>query len=421
MHNDARMRTRALIVALGVTIAASIHARTDELAAAANVNSRYTVESIAVEPLGITRLSPVLRDRNQSLVGAPFDQQLLDDVGSRIGQELRNWAVQMTVARGATPEYVRVTFEVSRKEKEVDLTVPRFVYHSRQGFSFGVDTGFRTGGNTFRAGILTDNDQLVERYSGIRGGYERAISSRVSAGIHVGSFRSQWAPSTESSLDASVPGIYRTRAFAQPFTNIAIFRSLTLQLGVSAERLQMQYPAARHELSSAANLSLRFQRRWELTSGRHADLNASYGMHAASRALGSDFVYNRHQWDARGAFQDGHHQLIASLGAGRLTGQAPLFERFVIGNSTTLRGWNRFDIVPFGASRMMHGSLEYRYRWLRTIYDTGAAWNRGGPARVRHSAAIGVSTSGTMQISALIAFPIRDGGIEPMFITGLYF
>ena len=32
--------------------------------------------------------------------------------------------------------------------------------------------------------------------------------------------------------------------------------------------------------------------------------------------------------------------------AGVLTGTAPLFERFSLGNTTTLRGWNKYDLAP---------------------------------------------------------------------------
>ena len=38
-----------------------------------------------------------------------------------------------------------------------------------------------------------------------------------------------------------------------------------------------------------------------------------------------------------------HNTFIASGSFGRITGSAPLFERFTLGDSTFLRGWNKYD------------------------------------------------------------------------------
>ena len=49
----------------------------------------------------------------------------------------------------------------------------------------------------------------------------------------------------------------------------------------------------------------------------------------------------------------GKSVIIDDLTAGFITGRAPLFERFVLGNGTTLRGWNKFQLDPLGGSRMV--------------------------------------------------------------------
>src|SRR6478735_1117317 len=46
---------------------------------------------------------------------------------------------------------------------------------------------------------------------------------------------------------------------------------------------------------------------------------------------------------------------------GILNGDAPLFERFTLGDSSTLRGWSKFDLAPVGGTRVAHGSLEYTF------------------------------------------------------------
>ena len=63
--------------------------------------------------------------------------------------------------------------------------------------------------------------------------------------------------------------------------------------------------------------------------------------------------------------------------AGGISGDAPLFERFSLGDSRTLRGWDKYDIAPAGGDRMFHTSLEYRYRGLALFLDSGSVWDDG--------------------------------------------
>lgn len=93
-----------------------------------------------------------------------------------------------------------------------------------------------------------------------------------------------------------------------------------------------------------------------------------------------------------------------------------MFERFVLGNSETLRGWNKFDIAPLGGDRMVHNSLEYHYHCLELFYDAGAVWNAGQTAIARQSAGSGLRFG---DLALLVAFPFRNGRAEPVFIAGL--
>jgi hypothetical protein len=415
-----------LIFLLGLGLPASPHsgAQSGNALPAANVNSRYIVESVDVTESYRDRLSQGLRDRIQTLVGAKFSPDLVEDLARRIRRELSNRMVVTRLTRGAEPEFLRVAFIISEKKDDRDSVSPRLIYHSRQNFTFGADANWRREGHHLHIGALTDNDERVERYSGIRGGYQRSglAAGHLSFGLEAASFRSQWNPAVQTALAESpgVPGIYRTRVHFQPSTTITFSRPLTLQLGVSLERLQMQFPTVRHELSSAAFATLRFGRRWELTPLRRHDLDASYSIRSASGALDSDFVFTRHQFEAGYAFRNHREQVRVNVQAGLLNGRAPLFERFTLGNSRTLRGWNRFDVDPLGGDRMVHGSLEYRYRPLRLVYDAGAAWRRRADPKLRHSVAIGIARS-TLGFTALVAFPIRSGSIVPVFMTGINF
>ena len=79
-------------------------------------------------------------------------------------------------------------------------------------------------------------------------------------------------------------------------------------------------------------------------------------------------------------------------------------------------GWNKFDVDPLGSNRMAHNSLEYRYRYFEVFYDTGAAWNQGRAATVRHSLGVGLRKDG---FALAVAFPVKEGRVEPMFMVGM--
>ncbi len=109
------------------------------------------------------------------------------------------------------------------------------------------------------------------------------------------------------------------------------------------------------------------------------------------------------------------------LAAGGITGTPPLFERFVLGNSTTLRGWSKFDLAPLGGTRMAHGSLEYGYHGFQVFYDTGALWDDGRRTAIpKHSLGVGYRTKEDGFFLAL-AFPVKAGRAQPIFMTGVTF
>ncbi len=112
----------------------------------------------------------------------------------------------------------------------------------------------------------------------------------------------------------------------------------------------------------------------------------------------------------------GKNVLIEDLSAGMATGRAPLFERFVLGNSSTLRGWNKYDLDPIGGNRVVHNSVEYRYGPFQVFYDTGSIWDQGDISLIRHSAGVGLRHG---VFSLAIAFPIREGRIDPMVMVGM--
>jgi outer membrane protein assembly factor BamA len=106
--------------------------------------------------------------------------------------------------------------------------------------------------------------------------------------------------------------------------------------------------------------------------------------------------------------------------AGSTSGHAPLFERFALGDTRTLRGWNKFDVNPLGGARVAHASVQYKYRWAGVFYDTGAAWDRGEDAEVRHAAGVVVAVTRSGPYLT-VGFPLRNANFYPLFMLTMNF
>jgi outer membrane translocation and assembly module TamA len=215
--------------------------------------------------------------------------------------------------------------------------------------------------------------------------------------------------------DGSTSGYYRTRQNLQPELVLQLSRPLTLSVGASFQQMEEQYPAAATESANALTTTLRYHRRVEDAENQH-DLDGAYSLRAATRLLSSDFAYSRHRFGFRYMLTRGKSVVIDDVSAGLIAGRAPLFERFVLGNSSTLRGWNKYELDPLGGNRMFHNSVEYRYGIFQAFYDSGAVWDRTESAVVRHSAGIGLRQG---VFSVAVAFPVREGHIDPIFMVGM--
>ena len=103
---------------------------------------------------------------------------------------------------------------------------------------------------------------------------------------------------------------------------------------------------------------------------------------------------------------------------GGITGEAPLFERFSLGDSRTLRGWNKYDIAPAGGDRMFHASLEYRYRMLALFLDSGSVWDTGTNRKVRFSTGFGITPG---PVFFMVGFPLNTDEFRAVFTMGVRF
>lgn len=388
-----------------------------------NVNERYTVESVEVSGGDQSRLDRATRRDLDGMVGKKFSQEKLDELGRLVRKAFPGRSVSVRISRGKTLDYVRVVFEIGRRSRAFDLAAPKALYSSRQGWSGEVDGSLRVGAQTFTAGVLSDGDARVERDTGVKARYENRelLSPKVGVSFEFQSLHQLWNGATETAaIEANPIGqpmdLYRARQSFEPLVTVALTRELSLTAGVSVQHLEMQFPAARTEAANSVVGTLRYDRQLEGSGSSKHRLEAGYGLRAATKVLDSDFAYTRHSGGFAYTMWRGSHQFTERFQAGWIVGVGPVFERFALGNSDTLRGWNKYDVAPLGGDRMVHNTVEYRYRPLRMFYDVGDAWVHTGPSKVRHSAGLGLQVG---DFAILLAFPLRSGRAEPVILMGL--
>lgn len=401
-----------------------------------NVNNRYTIENVLVNGDGWSadvaadheKISSPLRKDILAIIGEKLNPATLDDLAGRLQKEFHARAVDHHILRGKVPDSVEVVFDIQVRSTRFDVAIPKFIYQAEQGWSGSVEGTAFIKHNIFTAGLVSDDDELVERYTGITARYQNTSlgSEKVQFGFQFGDFHELWNNNTVAALPADrtlfgslasplTSDVYRTRQFFEPVMTFQLAKPLKLSVGASFESFQDQYPDAHMESANAVVASLRFHQRAE-DSDTLQDFDAGYDTRVASKDLRSDLAYSRHHWEFRYTLTRGKEVFIEDLTAGMIVGQAPLFERFVLGNSTTLRGWNKFDLDPLGGNRMVHNTVEYRYGAFQVFYDSGTIWDSGQGVEVRSSTGVGLRQG---VFSASIAIPLREGRIDPIFMLGM--
>ncbi len=390
-----------------------------------NVNAKYLVESIEVSGQKTWHISTALRKEVDKMVGSKLDYAALDRLAERIKKELRVPAVSVNVGKGTVADHVVVNFEVPKAhEQPLEVNVAKFLYDSKLGWS-GEGAGSTTiKGNTFIFGMISDNDSMIERFAGIKAKYERKHvgTDRLRFRFEFDSFHNEWNQATLLAT-TNEAGIYRSRQVFTPEGTLIIAAPLELDFGTSFSRYRPEQPGANTESSNAVVSTLRYHQRWGSADStkkepRDQELNASYSLRAGIRAFETDNDFTRQTGQARYRFRHDHNSVEVGFLAGSINGNAPLFEKFVAGNATVLRGWNKFDLDPLGGSHIVTGSIDYSFRWLQVFYDTGAIWDTPQEREQRQSVGTGFKAEG---FQLAVAFPIRSGRMEPIFYAGLNF
>ncbi len=387
----------------------------------ANVNSKYDVESAEITGIAPSKVSAALREDIQKLVGLKYNAEAANALAKRLRNELPNYSIKVKAEKGDKPEHLKVVFAAERNWwKRFDIAMPPSGYHSKEGFNGTLDIPIDSGPSVFTFGLVNTADPLLERDAGFRFRYEnkKIGTDRVQLRLEFDTLHEMFNHATEAALAQSpeVPGIYRSRQTFAPSLSVIPYRDFKLTLGTSFDRIETQYPSPHTQTAYAGTGNVQYRHRWENADGIKQRLNASYDLRTATRTLSSDFVYTRHLWSADYTLSSGRNEFGAHFQAGVETGTAPLFDRYTLGNSVTLRGWNKFDVAPLGGTRMAYGSLDYRYRSFEVFYDTGKVWDSGHESRVKHALGFGLACHDGAFMS--VAFPVRLNHVTPVFMLG---
>lgn len=394
----------------------------------ANVNQRYMIESVSLggielDQVETSKLPTTLRDRLKALIGQKCDMAALENLSSEIRRELHFSTVTEHLLKGSTPGQIRVDFDLVRGAASFEVSVPRVLYTSQEKITGELDAnvGFRQ--NNLTVGVVSDGDDLIERFTGMTARFESAgmVSDKVHASVTVEDYHEQWNAATVDAVASQGDGldIYRSRWNVSPQLTFAVASPVTVSVGTSFEQMEFQSGPAGSQSANAATLDVRYGRKMESGTVQQR-IEGKYSLRVATRALGSTYAYARHMISFKYEAKSGRNVAADEFLGGAIAGEAPLFDRFVLGNSSTLLGWNRFQIDPLGGTRVVHNEFTYGYRigegTVEVIYDAGALWQSDREALLRHSFGFGYK-QGIFVFAT--GFPIREGRMEPVFMAGM--
>lgn len=390
-----------------------------------NVNDRYVVEQADITGVPEAEQSQALRDDLKALVGKRLDSGDADRFQERIERELPNYEVSRRIQRGSEVGRIKLLYEARKKEPPPWLRFEPLhsntVYHSDQGWGSYFDFNIGDRAIVFTPIFaLANAEDSVEEFSGVGLRFEtrKLGTRRLGASLEWSWFDQDWRSATLAALPLKpeVPLPYDTRTTITPVLKFAFTPNLSMGAGVSISELKALAPATESQMANAAVASIDFDRQWKDTSNATHRAVASFGVRAGSRSLESDLAYTRYLGQGSYRFDFGRHHVQATGMAGGITGHAPLFERFALGDSMTLRGWDKYDISPTGGDRMAHSSVEYRYTGLALFLDIGSVWDANTERKVRVSTGFGFHAGPAFLV---VGFPLNTDNLTAVVALGL--
>ena len=391
-----------------------------------NINARYLIEHVDIRGVADADLSAELRDEMQALVGMPLGSESVMQVEEKLRQALPRYEVRRRIVRGSRTGEIDLLFVVNKAESarwlHFEPLRSNVVFHSDQGWGSFLD--FPIGGRDFRVApiiAIDHGDELIEEYSGFGLRFEsrKLGTERLGASFEWSRFDPTWRDATIDALalDPRIPGIYDDRSTVTPLVTFAVTERLRVSGGVSVTELESLSGLSGAQMANAAVASIAYDDRFDENGGGH-DLSVAFVVRDASETLESDFDYRRYFGRASYRYQRSKHTVLLSGMAGGIDGNAPLFERFSLGDSRTLRGWDKYELAPAGSDRMFHTSLEYRYRGVAVFLDSGSVWDAGLDPRVRVAVGFGLHTG---PFFMTLGFPLNTDESRAVFTTGVRF
>ena len=118
--------------------------------------------------------------------------------------------------RGRVPETVQVVFDVKLRPARFDIAVPKFLFATDQRSRRLSKPAVTAQNHAFTMGLVSDGDELAERYTGFETRYENARlgSDRVKFRFEFDSFHDLWDDRARAAAGDSL--VYRARENFEP-------------------------------------------------------------------------------------------------------------------------------------------------------------------------------------------------------------
>ena len=264
---------------------------------------------------------------------------------------------------------------------------------------------------------IDNGDDLIEEFSG----FGLRVESRKVGTERLGAFF-EWSTYDQTWRDSTLATLAVTRGFrALPQPDE---RDAALEICVHPAR-ERGRGREHHRTGSAGRAGARdgqrrhrihrFSQRWKTGSGPRQP-SRPFSVHAGTSTLESDLIYERYLGQATTG-PGGQAQSSCRQG-GPINGDAPLFERFSLGDSRTLRGWNKYDIAPAGGDRMFLRVDRVPLSRPRDVPRFRIGRRRRQTARIRFSTGLGFNPG---PVFFTLGFPLNTEEFRAVFTMGLRF
>lgn len=393
----------------------------------ANVNTRYVVDEVEIRGVDEARLDRTLRDDIHALVGKPLDSEEAERLLTRLKDALPEYTVLRRMVRGDQPGRVKLVYYLIRPEsarwlrfEPIDANA---LFHSDQGWGANLVMGIGSENVRVTPIIPIDNgDDLIEEYSGfgLRVESRKVGTERLGVFFEWSTYDQEWRDTTLAAMAfrPDIPALYRNRMSVTPLVKVAVTPQVTVGGGVAIAELDSLVEPGPSRMANAGVGFIKFHNQWQADSGMKQRLDASFTTRAGASSLQSDLVYQRYFMRADYAIGSARQQVIVSAMGGAINGDAPMFERFALGDSKTLRGWDKWAITPVGGDRMFSTTLEFRYRIVGMFLDSGSVWDTGAVKQLRFSTGVSFNPGPAF---FTLGFPLNTDEFRAVFTMGIRF